>query len=118
MSNYSVIKTNKTTYCCVVIATSYMSPMSTLDDLQVDLGKMSGNVLFDMTLINGISSNRYISAQLKQGVFDRKTFKIVSNITDPVLEISREFFMTHPSIVDGGVIPSSLKHLLKRGQLV
>ena len=118
MNNYSVFETDKTSYCCVVIATSYISPISTLDELQVDLKRMSGNVLFDLTLINGISSNRYISAQLNQGIFDKRSFKIVSGITDTILEISRDFFMEHPSIVDRGVIPSSLKYLLKHGQPV
>ena len=118
MNNYVVIKTDNTNYCCVVIATSYISPMSTLKDLQADINIMSGNVLFDMTLINGTNSNRYISARLDCGIFDKSSFKIVSSIADCILDITRDYFLTHPNIVEAGVIPSSLKYLLKQGQFV
>ena len=118
MNNYAVIKTDKAIYCCVVIATSYISPMSTLEDLQAEIKTMTGNVLFDMTLINGTSSNRYISAKLVRGIFDKRSFKIVSNITDNILDITRNYYISHPNVVEAGVIPSSLKFILKNGQLV
>ena len=60
-----------------MIAATYISPISTLNDVQNELKNVTGKILFDLSLINGTNSNRYIEARRENGVFSRKSFSIV-----------------------------------------
>ncbi len=117
MKTYSVVKIDQGDYGWIVIATSYISPILQLDDLAKDIENSSGHVLFDLTLINGTESNRYISADFSNGVFVKSSFRTVDYISESVSDISRRFFKDNPSIVDNGTISKSLKYLLKEGML-
>lgn len=64
MKNFEVIKLNNSEYDYMVIATTCISPISTLTDIQNELEDKSGRIIFDLTLINGTSSNRYITGGL------------------------------------------------------
>ena len=115
MNTYVLLETKEDEYNWLVIATSHVSPLSILDELIKDLKSVSGLVLFDLTLINGIENNRYISAVLEHGSFVHSSFKVASNISSRLRNISRQFFRENPSIVDEGVISRRLKLLLKKG---
>ena len=117
MNSYMLLETMQDDYNWLVIATSYISPLSILDDLVKDLKSASGQVLFDLTLINGTANNRYISAVLENGSFVMSSFKVASNISNGLTNISRQFFCEHPSIVDEGIISKTLKYLLKNGTI-
>lgn len=118
MKNYLVKKTNQERFDWLVIATSYISPITMLEEVMGDLNKGTGHVLFDLTLINGIESNRYISAMMRDGVFIRSSFRTESNVSESIKNISRDFFVENPLIVEEGVIPKSLKYMLKEGMFV
>ena len=118
MNTYLVMKTKQNEYDWLVIATSYISPLTVLDDLGKELNHVSGKVLFDLTLINGTASNRYISATLYNGSFVKKSFKSVPEISKGLSCISREFFVEHPSLVDSSVLSKSMKYLLKTGAIL
>ncbi len=75
MKNFEVIKLNDSEYDYMVMATTCISPISTLTDIQNELEDKSGKIIFDLTLINGTSSNRYISASFENGIFDRRSFE-------------------------------------------
>ena len=117
MKIYLTIRTHQNDYKWLVIATSYISPISVLDDIVKELKNESGHVLFDLTLINGIENNRYIAADMQNGMFIRNSFRNVQSISEELRSISRDFFLGHPKIVDDGVIANSLKYLLKEGSL-
>lgn len=116
MKNYSLVEIDGSSYKYLVIATSYINPVSILEDIENDIGTASGNVLFDLTLINGTNSNRYLSAMISNGVFLRRSFIKIANIDKNIRLISNNFFMKNSEIVDRGTIPDSLKYLLKLGE--
>lgn len=117
MKSYMAVRTNQTDYKWLVIATSYVSPISVLDDIVKELKHESGHILFDLTLINGVENNRYIAADMQDGTFVRTSFRSVQTISDGIKSISRKFFIKNPQIVDTGVISNSLKYLIKDGVL-
>ena len=117
MKSYMTIRTNQDDYKWLVIATSYISPISVLDDVVKDLKHESGHVLFDLTLINGNENNRYIAADMQDGLFLRTSFRCAQNISEGIKSISRKIFLDNPQIVDNGVISNSLKYLIKDGVL-
>ena len=87
MKNFEVIKLNNSEYDYMVIATTCISPISTLTDIQNELEDKSGRIIFDLTLINGTSSNRYITASFENGAVNRRSFEVVK-----VIESKVEFF--------------------------
>ena len=117
MKNYEIISVANRHVRWIVIATSYISPISRLDDLARDIHQASGVVLFDLILINGLEDNRYISAELKDGSFVRKSFKKEKVVSDDLRDISRTYFKEHPDTVDEGTISRTLKQRIKLGAI-
>ena len=115
MKNFEVIKLNNSEYDYMVMATTCISPISTLTDIQNELEDKSGRIIFDLTLINGTSSNRYISAIFEDGAFDRRSFKAVKVIETDIEHTSLDFFVHHADLVENGTIPNALKSLLVSG---
>lgn len=54
MKNFEVSRLENSSYDYLVIATTYISPISTLDEVQKAFKNISGKILFNLTLINGI----------------------------------------------------------------
>ena len=118
MKNFELIKLNNSKYDYLVIATTYINPISTLEDVQKELADISGNIIFDLTLINGTNSNRYISAIFEGRNFNRNSFSSVKVIETDVKHISSDFFVHHVDLVKNGTIPNALKSLLIEGVCV
>lgn len=115
MKNFELIKLNNSEYDYLIIATTYVSPISTLPEVQNELTEKSGRIFFDLTLINGTSSNRYISASFKNGIINRRSFSVEKEIEPDVEQISLEFYVHHADLVKNGTIPDALKSLLVAG---
>lgn len=118
MKNFEIIKLNNSEYDYLIIATTYVSPISTLSDVQNELADKSGRIIFDLTLINGTSSSRYISATFENRIVNRRSFAIVKAIEPDVEHISLNFFAHHAEVVENGTIPNALKSLLGAGVCV
>lgn len=118
MKNFAIIKLEKSVYDYLVIATTYISPISTLNDVQNELQGITGSLIFDLTLINGTNSNRYISAAIRNGIVDRCSFGIVKNIEKNIKYKSMDFFCHNTELVENGTIPKALKILLLAGEYI
>ena len=81
MKPYRVTST-KTEYELLILSVSYVSPFDRIEELKKDLREMNfkGVVLFDLTLCNGVSPNRFIKAHFDGSSFDTDTFEVLSNI--------------------------------------
>jgi hypothetical protein len=112
MKNYEIVKLRNEPYDFLVIATSYISPLDSIENIIGTVGQENPNLIFDLTLINGANKNRYIEMKhSNKGVAPK--FSIVKTISPNIRTISSSFFTSHHNIVDKSVIPNSLKFLLK-----
>jgi hypothetical protein len=75
------------------------------------------NLLFDLTLINGVSKNRYIECKYVAGKSQLQSCAIVEYIDDAIKKLSGQFFMENEEVVKKSVLPNSLKYLLKSGMV-
>lgn len=118
MKDYRLFDIKDSSYKYLVVAINSNYPLSELENIQNDIGKTTGSILFDLTLINGISNNRYVCATVDDGVFNRRSFKIVprEDVNQKVVDISKNLFRKNPHYVDNGTITSALKFLLKTGE--
>lgn len=94
-------------YDAVIIATDYTFSVGEF----IDCGE---HLFIDLTLKNGTSGNRYFS-YCGYG-YDFQVIPAIE-VRQQITSISKSFFMERPEVVDRGVIPNSLKHLLKEGIL-
>jgi len=118
LKNFEIIKLKNSEYDYLVIATTYVSPISTLDDVQGEFKHFTGKLIFDLTLINGTNSNRYISAVIEDGGVNRKSFVVVKEVDADVQHSSMDFFTKHTEVIKNGTIPEALKVLLAEGEFV
>ncbi len=118
MKNFSIEKTNIDKYKYLIIATSYDSPTYNLDKIEEELGNYTGKIVFDLTLINGLNSNRYLEADVEEGKINRMSFESRKNIIDSLKEISEKFFLNNSDILECGTITNALKFLLRTGQRI
>ncbi len=117
MGDFQIIKLNSELYDFLVIATSYKNPLSDFKQVKSKIGKEHAKIIFDLTLINGVKSNRYIQCCYE---YDKEIFQkcdIVKNISKNIEETSKDFFMKHEDIVQRSVIPNALKYLLVNGTI-
>lgn len=115
--NFEVIKLNNEPYDFLIIATSYENPLSHLQEIGQEIQVKQAKLLFDLTLINGINSNRYIQCDYEA---DRKQLPFCSaigNVDETIKSVSKDYFAKNEEVVRKSVISNSLKYLLKSGMV-
>lgn len=110
--NYELIKLNNEPYDFLVIATSSNSPLGYLDVIASEFTSENVKVLFDLTLINGNNSNRYLEGLYVKNSFVMNSFSKINDVDSKIKEISYDFFERNEEIVRSSVIPNTLKFLL------
>lgn len=116
-NKFEILQLNNEPYDFLVIATSCENPLSSFKEIEDIIQVQKANLLFDLTLINGVSKNRYIKCEYEFGKNQLQSFTIVEHIDDSIKRISYNYFMENEDIVRKSVIPNSLKCLLKSGMV-
>lgn len=115
---YKIIKLKDSYYDCLVVATGYENPIDYMEEILDIINKEEVKILFDFTLINGTSFNRYIEYDNAKDENYFKCFSIVKDIDDNAKEVSRKFFMDNEELVNKNVLrPRALKFLLIEGMV-
>lgn len=112
MENYKIIELRNEPYNFLIIATSYVSPLDSVDNIIKKVGQNNSNLLFDLTLINGIKKNRYIEMKYSKDT-NLPKFNTVDSISPTIKDLSNKFFTSHYAIVDKSIVPNALKFLIK-----
>lgn len=116
-NSFEILKLNNEPYDFLVIATSYENPLSSFKEIEDVIQVHRANLLFDLTLINGVNKNRYIKCEYEAGKNQLQSCVIVESIDDEIKKISYNYFMENEDVVSKSVIPNSLKYLLKEGMI-
>lgn len=116
-NNFEILKLNNEPYDFLIIATSYENPLSSFEEIGNEIQVQKANLLFDLTLINGVNRNRYIKCEYEAGKRQLQSCAIVEYIDDAIKKVSSQFFSDNEDVVRKSVIPNSLKYLLKSGMV-
>lgn len=116
-NNFEILKLNNEPYDFLIIATSYENPLSSIKEIGEEIQLQKANLLFDLTLINGTSKNRYIKCEYDASINQMPACSIVDKINDNIKKISQSFFSNNEEVVKKSVISNSLKYLLKSGMV-
>lgn len=119
---YEVIKLENQKYDYLIIANPVNSALQYTTEIMNEINvnnadEFKANVLFDMLLINGTSFNRLISCKITKNRNLFGEFKLAENVSDDILQISRNYFEKNTNLVDKATIPNSLKALVKKGSI-
>ena len=117
MKNYQILKLNNEPFDFLVIATSCENPLSYIEQIGKEIGMNHAKILFDLTLINGTKSNRYISCDFRIGENYLQSCSLVKEIDDYIKNMSYNYFAQNEDVVQRSVVPNSLKFLLKTGMI-
>ena len=117
MKNYQILKLNNEPFDFLVIATSCENPLSYIQEISKEISRDQVKILFDLTLINGTKSNRYISCDFRTGENYLQSCSLVKEIDERIRNMSCDYFMKNEDIVQKSVVSNSLKFLLKTGMI-
>ena len=118
MKDFISRKLNNSEYEYLLIATSFQSSLSGLEKLDELAGLKTGKILFDFTLSNGISKNRFIECAVSQGNVKPKSAKIVVEVEDEVKKVSSMFLKENKDILENSLLPKSIKYLISNGYVI
>ncbi len=81
-------------YRFAIFATCGINPLSEICEIEKDLEKFksSFNVLFDLFLSNGNSSNRFISAYFDGTHLCQQSFKLVKSLPNNFKKVANTFY--------------------------
>lgn len=114
---FEVLKLNNEPYDFLIIATSYDNPLHFVKEIGKEIKVQKANLIFDLTLINGVKKNRYIKCEYEADLNQLQQCAIVKNINENIKQISQSYFLANEDIVQKSVISKSLKFLLKSGMV-
>ncbi|MBL4932259.1 type II toxin-antitoxin system RnlB family antitoxin [Clostridium paridis] len=116
MKNFFIEKFNMENQC-IVLSTSYISPLDEIDVLQDELRKQNyfGTLIIDLLLCNGLSSNRYIEVYFNGDDLDFSTLKVVSNVSTTIRKKSNQFYMSHKDVLNRGILSDAHRYIVENG---
>lgn len=119
LKRYELLHANDT-YKYVVLATSYVSPLGSLPEIEELLRyeDYRGPVLFDLLMSNGFSSNRYLELIFDGNQFDRINVSIIDSIFISLKEIIYEHYYNNVDYINNSSLPEAQKYILKNGLLI
>lgn len=115
MEQFKIVKLHDEPYDFLIIAASYENPFDHFSEIKEKISTQTACLLFDLTLINGTSSNRYIKCNFNANLKVQKSCSIVDKVDDHIRMICRDFFVNNDDVIRNGTIPNALKYLLKTG---
>ncbi|MGH0555548.1 type II toxin-antitoxin system RnlB family antitoxin [Bacillus pretiosus] len=113
MKRYHILNL-KSDSCKVVVATSYVSPLSQVYAIANELKSVDykGEVIFDLVLSNGFSSNRFLKTDFDGDQLNIGKIEAFSKVKDNILDELYVFFYEHPQFVKASSLPEPQKYVL------
>lgn len=112
MKNYHEIKLSDCQYDFLIIATTYENPINSfLYDNYISFIE-NGNIVFNLTVINGKGFNRYAFASVENHKIIIPSIRVSSIADKRITNESNKYFSYHVDIIERSILPKALKFLL------
>ena len=119
MPNYKIVEINNENYKAIIFAQSYETPLLYLDEISSELkehGMSNCNIVFDMLLSSGNTSQRYVEAMFDGEQFIKTTIKhIPIDKKNTLRTISLNFFKSNSSILQSSILNSLQIKMINKG---
>ncbi|MEX3072140.1 type II toxin-antitoxin system RnlB family antitoxin [Vibrio alginolyticus] len=104
---------NKNGVIAIVTAIGYENPLSSLNEIELELKSsieptINGQVLFDLACSNGFEWNRFMSLDIHNGLFQLRSAKVVETeeIAKDLIEQQSQMLISNPEFIRNSVITS------------
>lgn len=97
----------------VVTASPDFNPLNKLVALGNCLKELrySGDVVFDLLVTNGLSSNRFVTIRFNGSAFDRSSFQVTDQVDCYIKTVQDIYFHAHPDLLASSVLSTEeIKH--------
>lgn len=119
MSSFEVVCKLKADYDCVILASSFDSPINDLDAIVKELSEnhlSKGKILFDLLLSVGNSSERFIEAQFLENKFIMNSFRCVSIPKESeIRKIITRYVSSKPCVLEYSILNNMQKRIIRKG---
>jgi hypothetical protein len=117
--SYYIEKTSKEPYHCIILSTSYKSPMDQLDVLERDLRKqeIKGNILFDLLLSHGNTPDRFYELSFDGVKLNLDSLRKVESVSKEIKMISNKFYRDNQHLLKNSILANHQKFFIRKGVL-
>jgi len=112
LKEYNIFKLNNLDYDLLVIANTYINPINIFLNNKEELPIKNGKIIFDLTLIYGCKTNRYVVAEIIDGALDIKSVKAITSLDGSIKKISQEYFLNNQYLVENSHLTNSDKYYI------
>ena len=112
MNNLEIEKLNNSKYEYLVLFTSYADSLADISEIVKYLQKkncVSGELLFDLLLVNGNSFNRFVEAYYDGRNLNPDTYNIVENIDSTIKNRTKLIIKRNMKYLSNSVLTNSEK---------
>lgn len=104
----------------VVMATSYVSPLSEVFSISDELREINykGEVIFELVLSNGFSSNRFLRTSFNGEELDIAGIEVLTQIKQNILNEIYTFLSENPQYIKASSLPEPQKYALLNNVLL
>lgn len=110
MEKYNVFKLNDSAYNYLIVANTYENPINMFLSEEEKLKFQYGKVVFDLTLIYGYKSNRYVVADVDNYKLDMSSINPIADLEESIKKISHEHFLSHTNLVENSILANATKY--------
>lgn len=100
----------------MIFCTTNVNPISYLPSIETDLKNRNfeGQIIFDLLLANGYTSNRFIQAKVVDHKINRFSMQVINSVSDFILKKSQEFYIKNRNFVeDSSLMDDEQQELLR-----
>ena len=112
LKEYNIFELNSPDYDLLVIANTYINPINIFLSNKDELPIKNGKIVFDLTLIYGCKTNRYVVAEIVDGALDIKSVKAIISLDGSIKKISQEYFLNNQYLVQNSHLTNSDKYYI------
>ena len=112
LKEYNIFELNSPDYDLLVIANTYINPINIFLSNKDELPIKNGKIVFDLTLIYGCKTNRYVVAEIIDGALDIKSVKAIISLDGSIKKISQEYFLNNQYLVQNSHLTNSDKYYI------
>jgi len=117
---YKIIETKLKSYTYIVFSLSYMNPIDQKEEIEEDLKKrgVKGKIIFDLLLSHGNNPDRFYEASFDGEKIDEDSLKAAKSISKTIKRLSTSFYREQNQYLEGSILSTVQKFLVKRGRLI
>ncbi|CEQ21547.1 Uncharacterised protein [[Clostridium] sordellii] len=122
MDEYKILEINDENYKAIVFAQSYETPLLYLDEISLKLKKQgvyNCNIVFDMLLSMGNTSERYVEATFDGEKILENTIKHIDiDKKNNLRKLSLDFFKSNNDILKNSILNSLQIKMINKGIVI